>query len=134
MSIAYPRLVRGRAPRHALWCRQSARSLLADGTASLVVVVGEAPVRADRHAVVRGRLAVRVADGWCWPNDEPDQVGEFTLSTPERGLSAIGWWSPTGRTDGATSLVLEIAGLTLWTRDQQVTTEEPARIRAVLGG
>ena len=131
MPITVSRAVREHAPRNALWCRAGVRALIADSSASAVAVVADVPVPVRERRLVDGRILIRPADGWGWPNDEPDSVGELLLA-------AVGWWSPDrapalGPRDASGAILyLEVAGLTLWAGSHRICTEEPARIHAVL--
>lgn len=138
MPITVSRAVREHAPRNALWCRAGVRALIADSSASAVAVVADVSVPVRERRLVDGRILIRPADGWGWPNDEPDAVGELLLAAGGLGLAAVGWWSPDRapalgpRDASGASLYLEVAGLTLWAGSHRICTEEPARIHAVL--
>jgi hypothetical protein len=135
-----PRIQRAFAPASfALWCRSAAQNVCLDPCSVMHLIVGDELVEGLGRSVGGGRVRVGVGGGWRWPSHERDQVGEFVLREPGgwRGLQLIGWWTPVDpqQTDSPGSrsvLEMEVAGVTLWEGSRHVSTEDTARIAALL--
>ncbi len=123
----------------ALWCRAAAQGVCLDPGAVMHLIVGEEPVTGLGRSIGDGRVRVGVGGGWRWPSNESDKVGEFVLRDPSgwRGLQLVGWWSPVdpapSDAPGARSVLeMDVAGITLWEGSRHVSTEDSARIAALL--
>jgi len=123
----------------ALWCRAAAQSVCSDPASVMHLVVGDELVQGRGRTVADGVVRVGIGGGWRWPMSERDQVGEFVLRHPDgsRGLQMIGWWAPvdprrSDAPDARSVLEMDVAGITLWEGSRHVSTEDGARIAALL--
>jgi hypothetical protein len=126
-------------PPFALWCRAAAQSVCKDPAAVMHLIVGDDMVKGLGRTIGDGTVRVGIAGGWRWPTIERDLVGEFVLRQPDGlcGLQLIGWWSPadpqpSDHPDARSVLEMDVAGITLWDGSRHVSTEDGARIAALL--
>lgn len=103
------------------------------------LIVGDDMVRGLGRSIGDGTVRVGIGGGWRWPTIERDLVGEFVLRQPDglSGLQLIGWWSPadpqpTDHPGALSVLEMDVAGITLWDGFRHVSTEDSARIAALL--
>ncbi len=138
MSTSYLRRYIVNPVRPVLWCEATVRDVCADCSTVMRVTVGEEVVRGLVRTVRDGRIRVGVAPG-SWDPAGDDAVGEITLRSVDgsRGLQAIGWWSvtdlhPWDVDHAMTVLDMDVAGITLWNGPHHISTEDSARVAALL--